>query len=99
MRMMQGNVGFGLGAKDFRVVFVFDNREVMNQFISSGWSFGGQANASAKSDQGIGAEKGGAIAVAPGVRAYQLTENGLALELTIGGTKYWVDNAVNKQKN
>jgi lipid-binding SYLF domain-containing protein len=95
MRMMQAGVGWGLGIKDFRVVFVFDNQEVMDQFLTSGWSFGGQANASAKTDT-AGADMSGAIAVAPGVRVYQLTQNGLAVEAMVNGTKYWVDKAVNK---
>jgi lipid-binding SYLF domain-containing protein len=94
MRMVQGGVGWGLGVKDFRAVFVFDNRDVMEKFISSGWSFGSQANASAKTEE-AGATTAGAIVVAPGVRVYQMTENGLALEIMVQGTKYWVDASVN----
>ena len=40
MRMAQGGLGFGLGVKDFRAVFVFENKEVLDKFINSGWSFG-----------------------------------------------------------
>jgi lipid-binding SYLF domain-containing protein len=94
MRMIQAGVGFGLGAKDFRLIFIFDNRGVMDQFINSGWSFGSQANASAKTEQ-QGAAASGSIVVAPGVSVYQLTENGLALEAMVNGTKYWVDKDVN----
>jgi len=95
MRMMQAGVGWGLGIKDFRAVFVFDNSAVMEKFLTSGWSFGGGADAAVKTEE-TGAATSGAIAVAPGVRVYQLTQNGLAVEVMVNGTKYWVDKAVNK---
>jgi lipid-binding SYLF domain-containing protein len=95
MRMVQGGVGWGVGVKDFRAVFVFDDRKVMENFMNSGWSFGGGADAAAKSDSAGGGAASGAIAVAPGVRVYQLTENGLALSAMVNGTKYWVDKEVN----
>jgi hypothetical protein len=37
----------------------------------------------------------GAVAVTPGVWLYQLTDDGLALELTAKGTKYYRDDALN----
>lgn len=95
MRMVQGGVGWGVGVKDFRAVFIFDDRRVMDNFMNSGWSFGGGADAAAKSDSAGGAAASGAIAVAPGVRVYQLTENGLALSAMVNGTKYWIDKHVN----
>jgi len=94
MRMAQGGVGFGLGVKDFRAVFIFDNQEVLNKFLSSGWQFGGEADAAVKGG-GEGAAASGAIGIAPGLRVYQLTENGLALQATVHGTKYWLDDFVN----
>jgi hypothetical protein len=36
-----------------------------------------------------------AITVAPGIRLYKLTQNGLALQATIQGTKYWKDKELN----
>ena len=36
-----------------------------------------------------------AIAVAPGVWLYQLTDKGVALELTAKGTKYYKDDDLN----
>jgi hypothetical protein len=36
-----------------------------------------------------------AVAVAPGVWLYQLTEKGAALELTVKGTKYYKDDDLN----
>ncbi|NIR32396.1 MAG: hypothetical protein GWN84_24450 [Gammaproteobacteria bacterium] len=37
----------------------------------------------------------GAVSVAPGVWVYQLTDDGLALELTAKGTKYYKDEDLN----
>lgn len=44
---------------------------------------------------GSGGAAAGAITVAPGVNLYQLTENGLALQATIQGTKYFKNDELN----
>lgn len=93
MKMGELGAGIGLGIKDFRAVFVFQNSKTMNSFINSGWTFGGQVDAAAKAS-----EKGGAVGagvVVNGIKIYQLTETGLALRLTVKGTKYWQDRALN----
>ncbi len=90
MRMFSGGVGLGLGAKDFRGVFVFTSREALDNFIDSGWEANAQADAAAKSGEKGGAWAG-AVEIAPDVKLYQITETGLALQATIQGTKYWKD--------
>ncbi len=51
--------GVGLGVKDLRVIFVFNDAKVMSQFVTSGWQFGGKGDASAKyKDAGVSAEGG-----------------------------------------
>jgi hypothetical protein len=51
--------GVGLGVKDIRVVFVFNDAKVMQQFVEQGWQFGGKGDASAKyKDSGVSAEGG-----------------------------------------
>jgi lipid-binding SYLF domain-containing protein len=95
MNMASGGVGFGLGIKDFRAVFLFENKEVFERFVNEGWEANAQADAAAKlADKGDA--YGAAITVAPGIRLYKLTQNGLALQATIQGTKYWKDNDLNK---
>lgn len=94
MKMLSGGVGLGLGVKDFRGVFVFSTSEVFRQFVESGWEANVQADAAAKSGEKGGAATG-AITVAPGISLYQLTENGLALQATIQGTKYYQDDDLN----
>jgi len=94
MKMGSAGLGFGLGVKDFRAVFVFDDLAKLRAFVEKGWDFSGQADAAAKSN-----EKGGAVAtagnIAEGVAVYQITKNGLALQATLQGTKYWKDKNLN----
>ena len=93
MNMGEVGVGFGLGVKDFRVVFVFHNQDTLNRFVEDGWAFGAQADAAAKaSDKGTAV--GGEITV-DNITIYQLTESGLALQATVKGTKYWKDSELN----
>ena len=97
MKMFSAGVGIGMGVKDFRGVFVFTTKDAFENFVEHGWQASAQADAAAKAG-----EKGGAadaaIDVAPGVELYQLTENGLALQATIQGTKYWKNDDLNETK-
>ena len=94
MKMLELQAGLGMGVKKFSVVFVFDNEKVLNSFINSGWEFGGQATAAAKtSDQG--GSLAGAASVSDGVWMYQMTDKGLAAEITAKSTKYSKDNSLN----
>lgn len=93
MKMGEAGVGFGLGVKDFRAIFVFKSRTASSVFIEHGWMVGAHADAAAKSSDKGGAA-GGEI-LADDVEIYQLTESGLALQATIKGTKYWKDDSLN----
>jgi lipid-binding SYLF domain-containing protein len=94
MKMLEVQAGLGFGVKKFSVIFVFDNDKALNSFINSGWEFGGQASAAAKTgDKGGSME--GAASVSDGVWMYQMTDKGLALELTGKGTKYYKDDDLN----
>jgi len=94
MRMAEIQAGLGWGAKKFQLVWVFENEKALNDFINTGVELGGQATAAAKAgDQGAAFQ--GAVAVSPGVWLYQLTDMGLALELTAKGTKYFKDQDLN----
>lgn len=94
MKMISVGGGLGLGVKDYRVVFVFENEKALSQFLNSGWSGSAQTDAAAKTGEKGGAYSG-AAEVAPGVRVYQITKNGLALQLTLQGTKYYKDGDLN----
>jgi lipid-binding SYLF domain-containing protein len=94
MKMIELQAGLGIGVKKFNVVFVFDNDKVLNSFINSGWEFGGQATAAAKTGD-KGGSMAGAASVSDGVWMYQMTEKGLAAEITAKSTKYYKDNDLN----
>ena len=94
MKMVEVQAGLGMGIKKFRLVWVFENRKDLDAFINSGWELGGQTTAAAQAS-GQGAAFAGAMSIAPGVWLYQLTDDGLALELTAKGTKYYKDGDLN----
>ncbi|MBN8596112.1 MAG: hypothetical protein J0L78_00395 [Planctomycetes bacterium] len=119
--------GIGLGVKDLRVVFIFTDPAVMQQFLSQGWQFGTNADANAQvNNTGVGANQstqanidfsegtvqgtsststsagsgpgnstGQNVAAGSGMLIYQFTQNGVALQATVSGTKYWVDSELN----
>jgi lipid-binding SYLF domain-containing protein len=95
MKMISAGAGLGVGVKDYRVVFVFANDQALARFLDSGWSGSAQTDAAAKAGK-EGAAYSGAVEVAPGVLVYQITKNGLALQLTLQGTKYYKDDDLNK---
>lgn len=97
MEMFQAQAGLGFGVKKFRVVFVFDNKKAFDGFVNSGWQFGGQADAAAKASPEKGGSMQGAASVSDGVWMYQLTDKGIALEITVTGTKYSKDDDLNKK--
>jgi lipid-binding SYLF domain-containing protein len=94
MKMVSAGAGLGIGVKDYRVIFVFVNSGALAKFLDSGWSGSGQADAAAKAGNSGGAYSG-AAEVAPGVWVYQITKNGIALQLTLQGTKYYKDDDLN----
>lgn len=93
MKMGEVGVGLGLGIKDFRAVFVFHSNDSLKRFVESGWAFGAHADAAAKAGD-KGAAVGGEVTV-DNITIYQLTESGLALQVTVKGTKYWQDDELN----
>lgn len=93
MKMAEGGVGLGLGAKDYRLVMIFHTTQAMNYFIEKGWTFGGNADAAVKaSDKGRSVE---GEAYYGDVTVFTFTESGLALQAVIKGTKFWKDDKLN----
>ena len=94
MKMIEVQAGLGIGIKKFRLVWVFEKQKDLDAFINSGWELGAQTTAAAQAG-GQGASLAGAMSVAPGIWVYQLTDDGLAAELTAKGTKYYKDGDLN----
>ncbi len=97
MKMFELQVGLGIGVKKFKVIFVFESDKALAKFIDSGWEFGGQSDAAIKAGDGKGASIAGAASVSDGVWMYQLTDKGIAAEITMKGTKYYKDDDLNKK--
>ena len=96
MKMISAGAGLGVGVKDYRVIFVFETEAALTTFMNSGWDASGQADAAAKAKESGGAFSGAAN-VTPGVWVYQITKNGLALQVTLQGTKYSKNDDLNKK--
>lgn len=94
-RVATGSVGFGLGVKDFRAVFVFNDAASLRDFVENGWDAGAEADAAAVASGDKGGELSGATTVRSGTTVYQLTETGLALRANVKGTRYIVSDELN----
>ena len=95
MNMAEVQAGLGIGIKSFQNIFVFQTPAALKDFVNSGWTFGGQVTAAAKYESNGDAYQDASV-VAPGVLMYQLTDSGLAAEITGKGTKYYKDADLNK---
>jgi lipid-binding SYLF domain-containing protein len=96
MKMAHIGVGVGAGIRDWRGVFVFNDEATMNSFVTSGWDFGGSADAAAVTDD-TGEEIGGAVSV-QGITIFTFTVHGLSLKAEVGGTKYWLYDELNESR-
>jgi lipid-binding SYLF domain-containing protein len=94
MKMAEVQAGLGMGFSKLKQVWVFDTQTAFNNFVNSGWEFGGQATLNAQA-AGQGGGYAGAIPVAPGVWIYQLTGDGLAASVTVKGSKYYKADDLN----
>lgn len=93
MRMAAVSAGLGVGFKDARTLLVFTKREVLKEFVEHGWTFGGEAQATAKVEG-----QGGDLSereVVGGIEVYQFTQAGLMAKGTVQGSKYWKDDDLN----
>lgn len=97
MRMAEVGGGLGFGIKEFRAVFVFRDNQTLRQFVDSGWDFGGDVGAAAKTRTQGGQVSAGESA--QGIEIYQFTDRGLELAATVAGTKYWQDEELNAGRN
>jgi lipid-binding SYLF domain-containing protein len=71
-----------------------ETQGAFDNFVNSGWEFGGQATLTAQA-AGQGGGYAGAIPVSPGVWIYQLTGDGLAASITVKGSKYYKADDLN----
>jgi lipid-binding SYLF domain-containing protein len=93
MNMAQASAGLEVGAKDYREVLVFKDRQTLERFVEFGWDASAGAGAVAEA-KGKGGEVGAAGAVT-GIEIYSMTKTGLAAGASLAGRKYWKDQGLN----
>lgn len=94
MKALEVQAGLGFGIKKYRLIWVFESQGAFDNFITKGRQLGGNAAFSARAS-GKGGGVAGAAQVEPGVWLYQLADDGLAAEITIKASKYYMDKDLN----
>lgn len=90
MRMGTGGVGLGLGAQVYRIIFLFQDKTMLDNFTTNGWQADASANAVA-GRKGANAE----ATFINGLAIFQMTGGGLMLQADIAGTRYWKSEKLN----
>jgi lipid-binding SYLF domain-containing protein len=90
MKMGSAGIGLTLGGQKYRVVFLMQDSQTFERFVSKGW----YADASARAAAG---KEGGASGTAfvNGLAIYQLNESGLMASVDIASTWYTKDDELN----
>ena len=92
MAMLQA--GYGMGITKSHLVWVFEQESNLQDFVNNGLILGADVNLQVNPGVDGGIFQG-AVQVQPGVWLYQLSDAGLALDLTVEGTKYFKDPDLN----
>ena len=95
MKMKEVSVGLNFGAKEYDLMFIIQNQEAWERFISGNIKFGTEVSAQA-SDGVNGDTFANATIVANGVWVYQLDKKGLAVELSLKGARISPYRTLNK---
>lgn len=90
MKMGSAGLGLTLGGQKYRVVFLMQDSQTFERFVTNGW----YADASARAAAGT---EGGASATAfvNGLAIFQLNQSGLMASLDISSTWYSTDDELN----
>jgi len=90
MHMGEGGVGLGAGLEKYKVVLLFENKDIYDKFVEGAWSAGASAQAAAG--------KNGAGTVAKfnnGVAVYHLSDKGVIAQVDVTGVKFWPADRLN----
>jgi lipid-binding SYLF domain-containing protein len=90
MKMGAASVGFTFGAAKFDMVFLFQTKDRLNDFVSGGWDSTAAAKAAAGKDSASVAS-----GFFDGQIVYTLSNKGLMASADISGTKFWADEDLN----
>ena len=96
MKMATAGFGVGMGIKKFQALIIFNDATALDRFITTGFDASAQADVAAKSaEDGKVVVSEAANADFQKVKMYQLTEQGVAVQATMQGYKYWPDEELN----
>ncbi|MEI7638944.1 MAG: hypothetical protein WCJ37_16670 [Syntrophus sp. (in: bacteria)] len=94
MTMARAGTGPGLGYEKFRAVIAFKNRKLFDTFKTIGGDIGASGHLVAKGF-GMGGGVGGEKSFDPMLSIYQITDKGLAAEVSWGATVFVPDPTLN----
>ena len=90
MHMGEGGVGLGAGVEKYKLVILFENKEIYDKFVEGAWTAGASAEAAAG--------RSGAGQVAKfnnGVAVYHLNDKGVIAQVDVTGVKFWPSDRLN----
>ncbi len=90
MDMALGGAGLSIGVQEYEVIFLFQTKEVFDNFVEKGFEGGAGASVAA-------GEKGehAAAAFRNGMAVYMFTKKGLVASADITGTRFWKNKDLN----
>lgn len=94
MDMAQVSAGVQIGASQTETLIIFKTPKALEQFVNSGWEFGGGGGAQAGA-AGASAGPGAGENVIADAAYYTLTPNGLQAGGAVAGTKFWKSKELN----
>jgi lipid-binding SYLF domain-containing protein len=94
MDMAQMSAGVQIGASETETLIIFKTPKAMEQFVNSGWEFGGGGGAQAGAGGASAGQAAGENVIADAAY-YTLTKNGLQAGGAVAGTKFWKSKDLN----
>jgi len=92
MKMGAAGAGLSFGAEKFDMVFLFQTKDRLKEFVSGGWDSAAAAKATAGKDSA-----GAASDFFEDQIIYTLSDKGLMASADVSGTKFWADEELNKE--
>jgi lipid-binding SYLF domain-containing protein len=92
MKMGAAGAGLTFGASKFDMVFLFQTKDRLNDFVSGGWDSAAGAKATAGKDSASVASD-----FFDGQIVYTLSNKGLMASADVSGTKFWADDDLNRK--
>src|SRR3954447_4982957 len=90
MHLGEGGVGLGAGLEKYKLVLLFENKEIYDKFVEGAWSAGASAQAAAgKNGEGTVAKFNNGVAV------YHLSDKGVIAQVDLTGVKFWPADRLN----